>query len=140
MGIDEVMVGAPSSSRTSTAREGDIIDDDSPDDFILCERTLESHFPCSLPIDISSEIYEISGDIRVHSIEHLTNQVDKIAFSDSSEFERDIPMKDHLISGYFYVSIISMSRFLLYLTAARFTIPISELCETTAYCRIKISI
>ncbi len=106
MGIDEVVMGTPLSPSSGTTSEEVIFEHDRTDHFIGSKWTLESHFPPSLSIDVSSEVDEKTGI----SYEHIPYLIDQVALPYSSELEHDIRVKDDLISYYFYISIISFFR------------------------------
>ena len=105
--IDEMMVGSPFSLRTSATREKVVIERDRTDDFIGSERTLKSHFPSSLSIEISSEIDEVSFRIRQSCLYHGMNDIDKVPLPYPSELEKYASVEDDFISYDFYITVIS---------------------------------
>ena len=111
MWIYEMMMISPLAFRSSTTGETVIFEHDDTDDLLRIEWTLEPYLPSSSPIDISSEIDEISwirhSDCRI--LNDSPDHIDQISLPDSSEFEFDSCMKHNLISIYFYIAIVSCS-------------------------------
>ena len=137
MGVDEVVMSAPLSLRTSATGEEVIFECDGTDHFIRSERTLESYFPSSLPIEISPEVDKVS---RIF-LEMSFYNIDEVPLPHSPELEQDIRVEYHFISYDFYISIISVSFsirnssfFILHWLA------VPELRESLADSRIEVSI
>jgi hypothetical protein len=89
-----------------------IIKCESTDDLIECLRIFESDFPASSPIEIPSEIDEVSRGILSFLLEifidHLLHDIDEISLPDSAKLEHDISMKFYSISNDFYISVITI--------------------------------
>jgi hypothetical protein len=139
MWVDEMVVYSPLPTRPRTTSQKIIIERDHTDHFIALERTLEPDLPSSLPIEISSEIYEISYIYSHMSIYFMAYPVDEKSLPYATKLEHHFSMEDDLISRYLDISIVTMPLTLHRTLCAMLSIPVSELCESLAYCRIKVS-
>lgn len=106
MRVDEMVMSAPLSLRTSTTGEKVIFEQDGADHFIRSKGTLEPHFPSSLTIEISPEVDKVS---RIF-LEVSFYDIDQVPLPHSPELEHDIRVKDYRISYDFYIPIISFFR------------------------------
>lgn len=105
MRVDEMVMNAPLSLRTSATGEEVIFERDRTDHFIRSERTLEPYLPSSLPIEISAEVDKKSRIFLKVSF----YDIDKIPLPHSPELEHDIRVEYHFMSYDFYIVIISVS-------------------------------
>ena len=129
-----MMLVSPLSSRWSTACEKMILERDRPDNFITRKWTLESDFPSSQTIKISSKVDKET----IIDMEHIREDIDKIPLPYSTELEKYITSQNHVISFDTYISIIPISLIAYIEVSKIFAIP--KFCETFPYSRIKIAI
>ena len=128
-----MMVSSPFPSSSRTTGETSIIEDMCPDEFIRSKWTLESDFPSTTTIEISSEIDEKTRKY----FEVFFYYIYQISLPYSPELEKDVTMKQYFILYHFNIPIIPESS-LSEIISTIFSI--SELCEPLSDCWIKVSI
>jgi plasmid replication initiation protein len=121
-----------------------IIECECPDDLIEGIWILESYFPASISIEIASKVDEVSrsifsncGKILIH---HLLEDIDQISLPYSSELEHDISVKLYHVSSQFYITMVSLFSSCGFSCIMYHLPTISELRESLADCRVKVSL